>query len=635
MMCFFRLWLSAILSLGITHSLASTPYPFILNSKALTPTQKIDSLIITLQKNFDNHYLLADSIAQLTIAMAEKINYTQGLSGAYVMLALIKEGQGKLVEAEQYCQQALGLMENLPKPKYRTLAEITLGTIYRRQSRKHDATQQYYKALAYAQQMHDSLLIRHANTSLAIMFVGEKEYDKAMQFHEEALRIALQMNHEPSIQKCYTNIGIVYARLKNYDRALQFHTKALALALKANDTRQAAFAYNDLGSTSLFSGDYETAIRHLKKSISMREDLQERNEIAYTYNYLGQTYQKIGNQREAISWLTKSLFVATEIGNNKQIGEALDQLSTVYASFSKYDSAYYYASLYQHFRDSIRQIEKISDLHELNIRYETSQKEQALAASKLKIQQRNNQLILIITISIILLLIGVIVYRHLYLTSKEFKLKAELADYRTLTTLQEDRLRIAQELHDNIGMHLTFVNNAIDEIQDNVPKESFDDIKKITKDAMYELRKTVWFLNKRSASLEEFIIKLRDYIPKNGKPYITIELKGNSQLVLTSKIVNHLFRFIQEGINNAIKHAQATCLTVNVEGGENEIRIDINDDGVGFSMHKATSGFGIQSMHKRIAEMHGSIKFETTSGTRITATIPLEVLDEAKHPQFK
>jgi signal transduction histidine kinase len=622
-----RLYLCAILLLTVLDTYAENPYQSILEDRNLTTHQKVDSLISTIRQHYDNHYTLADSITKQVIRMADKANYTEGLSGAYVMMSLIKEGQGKLVEAEQYCRQAIGLMETLPLSKYRTLAEITLGTIYRRQARKHDATQQYYKGLEFAQQTQDSLLMRHANTSLAIMFVGEKEYEKAMQYHEEALRIALQMNHEPSIQKCYTNIGIVHARLKNYDLAMQFHTQALELALKGNDTRQAAFSYNDLGATSLFAGNYEMAIRHLKKSIAMREALDDRNEIAYTYNYLGQTYLRLHNKKEAILWLTKSLTVANDIGNNKQIGEALDQLSTIYSNFNQYDSAFYYARRHQHFRDSIRQIEKLADMQELNIRYETVQKEQALAASKLKIQKRNNQLVLIITLSIILLLSGVIVYRHLYLQSKELKLKAELAEYRTLTTLQEDRLRIAQELHDNIGMHLTFVNNAIDEIQEDVPKESFDNIKKITKDAMYELRKTVWFLNKRSASLEEFIIKLRDYIPKNGKPCISIELNGDTQLVLPSKTVNHLFRFIQEAINNAIKHAQASHVSVVIVGSEKEIAIDIIDDGVGFSMHQTTSGFGIQSMHKRVAEMNGRIKFDTTKGTHISVNLPLEHIE--------
>ncbi|HEU4462506.1 MAG TPA: GAF domain-containing sensor histidine kinase [Solirubrobacterales bacterium] len=87
-----------------------------------------------------------------------------------------------------------------------------------------------------------------------------------------------------------------------------------------------------------------------------------------------------------------------------------------------------------------------------------------------------------------------------------------------------------------------------------------------------------------------------------------------------------VYRLVQEALTNAVKHAQARRVEVTVEGGGDEIRIGIRDDGRGFDLSQATGGRGLIGMRERIELFGGTIEVssEPGEGTKISATVPLQ-----------
>ncbi|HEX5989844.1 MAG TPA: GAF domain-containing sensor histidine kinase [Solirubrobacterales bacterium] len=86
-----------------------------------------------------------------------------------------------------------------------------------------------------------------------------------------------------------------------------------------------------------------------------------------------------------------------------------------------------------------------------------------------------------------------------------------------------------------------------------------------------------------------------------------------------------VYRLVQEALTNAVKHAEAERVEVAVEGGDEEIRIVINDDGRGFDLAQATAGRGLSGMRERIELFGGRIEVssEPGEGTEIVASVPL------------
>ncbi len=603
-------------------------------STSLKNTEKVDSLYNFYNRNYFKDYQLVDSLAKVSLQFSKDVKYTRGEAVIQIVLALVQENIGKLYLSEHYAKNAVSILNSNNLEKDLPRAYYALGTFYRRKNRNAEAMNEFLNGLKVSEKLKDSSGMRLLYTSIAILNVTEKNYDKALFYHLKALDISKKIKDESAEQKCYTNIGIVYSRRKDYDEALKYHTLALKLAIKLDDERTVAFVYNDLGSTYLYKGDYVKSIQYLKKSIEIRERVIELSELSYTYNYLGQAYAKSRNFSESEKWLKRSYVIAKQIDNNKQIFESYEELSTMYASFNKFDSAFVYSHKYNLFRDSIRQIENSESLNQLSAQYEAEKQEQQIkelsqqnTIQELQLKQRKFFLGIAIVLIIIVLLIAYLIYYKRKQKERRLNLEAQLLKIESEQKITSERVRISRDLHDNIGSYLTFINSSMAAVnaENEEQQEKLTQIKGLTTETIKELRKTVWLINKTEVSLEEFSVKLRELF--KNIPHFKINVSGVVENKLSAQQATEVFRVIQESVNNAIKHSEASEITLHLEGMEsNLLKVVITDNGKGFDMRSASTGFGLSNMKSRIQDLNGA--FDLTSepgeGTKIFFTLSLE-----------
>jgi len=429
-------------------------------------------------------------------------------------------------------------------------------------------------------------------------------------------------------------MGIVYMRQGRFDESIASHNKALDMARDLGIERDEAFVYNDLGSVYFLSGyDLHKAIDYLLRAIAIRERINERNEIAYSYNYLGQVYRQLGNLMEAERWMKKGLQMAIETSNSKQTYEGYHELSILYAQFGRHDSAYQYLNKYTTFSDSLRLIEKAAAIDELTVRYESEKKEQQIEVltqqttiQQLGLQRRNLLLLASVLLFVSASAMAYMIYRNRMAGERqllnEAALKAELLRAEAQNALQQDRLRISRELHDNIGSHLTFIKSAVDHATEG-DAATMQQVKTIASDTIRELRKTVWLINRSSVGLEEFTVKLREYVAFNTK--ITVAAHIPDEVILESTVATHLFRMVQEAVNNALKYGAASHIRVDVERVSKGVKIGVMDDGVGFDPEKVTAGYGIANMRSRAEAMDGEFILRSAPGEGTAVEIRLRV----------
>lgn len=190
-------------------------------------------------------------------------------------------------------------------------------------------------------------------------------------------------------------------------------------------------------------------------------------------------------------------------------------------------------------------------------------------------------------LAVILSLLGYLFYSQQRIKNRQLQKENELKDalikIETQNRLQEQRLRISRDLHDNIGAQLTFIISSLDNLKYGfqLPEKLSNKLKSIsefTSTTIYELRDTIWAMNKNEISLEDLQSRISNFIDKANfaTDRIKFDFKSNASddknFTLTSVQGMNVYRIVQEAINNALKYANAKNITVDFNHGKKSIK---------------------------------------------------------------
>jgi signal transduction histidine kinase/ligand-binding sensor domain-containing protein len=219
------------------------------------------------------------------------------------------------------------------------------------------------------------------------------------------------------------------------------------------------------------------------------------------------------------------------------------------------------------------------------------------------------------------LLLGTIFFTGSRYSKKRYERR--IHQMREQHKLQLERERIARELHDNVGSQLTYLINKIED-EEAVLKNKEEAVKlgSFAREAMRELRETIWALDKKQILPEELGNKVRQLLRLyNGNGHtIELEWKYNSkEQPLNSLEALNIYRIIQEAVNNAAKYSEASEIRVRGIFSGNAISVSISDNGKGFQPNQSDKGYGLQNMQKRADEMNGNLQIRSAidKGTSI------------------
>ncbi len=226
---------------------------------------------------------------------------------------------------------------------------------------------------------------------------------------------------------------------------------------------------------------------------------------------------------------------------------------------------------------------------------------------------------------IVVLVIVVLIVRYF----AQRKMKQRLQALKLQQKIQEEKQRISRDLHDNIGSEITLLISSIDQQHHgNANAKGWKELGKNARKMMAQLRQTIWVMNKECILLKDFKQKATDHLVRmleNTAIRHEVTLRGDMNAELSPAVAMHLFRIIQEAVNNTIKHAEASSFQVHFSSNNKLLHITIQDDGIGFDTTQSTNGhFGLKNMHDRTVELNGTfnISAEQGKGTIIELHIP-------------
>ncbi|WP_104736402.1 sensor histidine kinase [Hanstruepera ponticola] len=187
---------------------------------------------------------------------------------------------------------------------------------------------------------------------------------------------------------------------------------------------------------------------------------------------------------------------------------------------------------------------------------------------------------------------------------------------------EEERTRVSKDLHDSVGQQLTLIKKKA---QNNKQEE----LSSLTNQALEEVRsisRALYPSNLKQLGLTESIEQLLYDLDEQTELFVSVDIDPINKLFNEEQSLN-IYRFIQEAVNNVIKHAQAKSLEVVIEHKNQIVKLSVIDNGKGFDNIAALrqKSLGLKTMTERIRILGGEFHIISTlnNGTTIEVTIPV------------
>ncbi len=460
-----------------------------------------------------------------------------------------------------------------------------------------------------------------------------RDLPKANFYMQTAISIVEQIEDKGLItSKLYDNYAVLKEMEGKLDSALYFSNKSLENKIKLNDTIGLPYSLNKIAGIYALKKDFVQAFNFLSISDSFRE--KENNQFGIAENkMLRANFLKAqGKIDSALFYYYQTYNLAQSLNYNYLIASSLQNISDIYLLKKDFMKSLDYYKKYIVFKDSLENLEKNTRIAQLEISFETAQKDKLISEKLNEIKQRNLWLIIAAISLVLIISISIISYK-LQKTRKEKEIKEieynnQLIKANLEKKILDEKLRISRELHDNIGSQLTFIISSIDNLiyKSGIVDKNISNIKDFSLSALYDLRNTIWSMKEKEGTLEKLFLKVNDLIQRLNPETLGINISVKNQLTdnydLSSIQMLNLFRIIQEAVQNSIKHSSAKNIDIIFTQTENCPLIIIKDNGIGFDLAKIEEGNGLENMRIRAEQSNSKLNIiSDNNGTTITISI--------------
>ena len=630
-------------------SIAGAQNPRLDSLLLVSKSQKSDALIQTYNEiSWEYRNSSADSAlhyARLAYQISKDGANQLGEAQSLNSIAAAFEATGVLDSAEVYHNRGLNIKLAINDTIGIADTYNNLGIIHDTRGDFSKALQNYFLALGiYEKHATDENKVPMVLVNIGIVYKKQKEYQKVLEYYQKALDIYKRTKNDIGRVITTGNIGSVLLNLEDYERSIEYSEEAMKTYATLGYIRYVPYMQVNIAIARDSLKQYEAARKDYLESISAFERDQNLYELSNAKVALAKNYARDQQFQQARRQLQEALSIINDQDYKEIRVKALKQMAETDAASGRYADAFKNYKRYAVEKDSLFESEKTKTIFELETKYETEKNEREINAQRaniaeqeLKLNKKNTQLAGLGLLALVFALIGHLFYNQQKLKNiqlrKENELKDALVKIETQNRLQDQRLRISRDLHDNIGAQLTFIISSIDnlkygfELPQNLGNK-LEGISSFTSSTIYELRDTIWAMNKQEISFEDLQSRISNFIEKAGvsqdQTTFKFEAPKSVETNFTSVQGMNIYRIIQEAVNNAIKYANASTIEVSIDQSPNEMNVTISDNGQGFDIEKVERGNGLQNMTKRTKELGGDLKVVSSSdsGTKVILTLP-------------
>jgi signal transduction histidine kinase len=452
-------------------------------------------------------------------------------------------------------------------------------------------------------------------------FYGELGYrmkrndiKKAQDYMLKGIKLAEKKTLEKPLMGLYDNYGVLKEMQSQYDSAFYFYQKGLQLKEKFNDLSGIPYSLTNLGGLMVLQKRFDKAKPYFFRALDIRKKLGDTLGICETYLFLSDVNLEQGEFKQALDNLNFVIDHALKKGFYEMLSNAFKKRAVIYEKSGDLKCALKDVRSSMQFKDSLSQQSMRDKLAELQVEFETNEKEKELLNERIKAERFQNWMwfLALLLVTVLLTALSIQFKR----TSEKRKL-----ELKNLKDLEFERMRISRDLHDNIGAELTLITSKLDiqamTSKNIVQQKELNELSALSRGASVLLRETIWSIRQDAIKKADLLEKIESFAKRraDGKLEIKTKILSDQLQFIPSSEALHLYRIAQEAVNNAIKYAGPSEILIEFEF-EN---FKIFDNGKGFDLNNYKPGYGIQNMKQRASEMDAEFIINSGSmGTMIT-----------------
>lgn len=596
------------------------------------------------------------------LALAQRLGYRRGVGKVYRLLGRFNSNAGKYDAALHALRQAQAIFQQLRDTFSLAGSLSQIGGVYSDQGNYEKAVVAYNQALTLAEQRGDVGSQKSYAFNLGGIYGEMGQYEKAINIFQQHFEEIYDLNRNPDITcALYQNLATCYEKLGQYAKAQRYADLDLKEARQAGLQAEEADALLLLGQLEADQHRVPASLPYLTQALALMRRLAQPDYTAKALLALGDSWSKLGRNQEANRAFTEAAQLAEQVNDKPLRQEAYRGLATVDAKLGNYQAAYRYQALAAAWQDSVLNEASLDKITTLQVRYETEhkdaqnrllQKQKQLQQAQLQTQQqvirrRNVQLWAGLAVAALLAGLAYLLYNRRRLRrevefAQERQLLERLRAQAVLEAEEAERRRIGSDLHDGVGQLLTAATLNLHSLGEElgvqtegqqsllqnalaVVEESFSEVRSISHNLMPNA------LIKRG--LAQAVRDFLDKLPSAGRVKINLEVVGLDRGGrLEPTMENVLFRVIQELVQNILKHAQATEVTLQIIRHPEELTVLVEDNGLGFDPAALgeDAGIGLKNIESRMAYLGGRVDFDAAPGrgTTVTLEVPLATVVE-------
>jgi PAS domain S-box-containing protein len=449
---------------------------------------KYDELGIKLAKKHKWINQLINASINYAIHSNELCSYKQADSVLSSVEDLINRGEWNVKKADYYYQKASNYYDwsryQLAKEYYeKALIEfkkhknkIGIAKTFKGLGITVSVWSDYEGSIGYLQQARDIYTefgdqqgIETINLAMGVVMEQWGKIDVALNYYENALNYFEEKHDIFNQANLRLHIGDLYIKKGNYNKALDYYFTAENLEKLKPHKKLRAITLSNIAEAFYFMGKYREAMEYQDEALKLKYEIGDRKRIAISLIDLGKIHLALKNYNKAVNYAKEGYKIANMSLLSSEALESLHLLSEGYSSLRKLDSAYFYLNKYIVLKDKIFNDENTKTLNNLQIKYNTREKEKENQVLKLKNSQ--NELLLrkerdakylTFIVTLFIFLITLVILLFLRARDKQNRKNNFMLQYKnTEITKQKEKLSVLNsELIESRAKYMSIVENA-------------------------------------------------------------------------------------------------------------------------------------------------------------------------------
>lgn len=519
----------------------------------------------------------------------------------------------------------------------------------------------YAQASNIYNRLQDTFGIANSYNAIGVLMMEISQNRKSIKYLKKCIPYFKEYKEKKYLMSTYSNIGGIFARIEELDSALYYLNKCQYVVRKNKGLKLSSSAVNNIASVHEKKGQIDSALLYYNigldnyvNNINLTITFLENKLWIYTRKRLFKKGEKL------IPQILDNIKKTSSLNIKK---EAYTKLYLFYEKQNNNQKALLYLKKIVNLQGKIFHLEKNKIVNELDAKYEISRKEKELQLIKkeknlqeVQLEQEATKngfyqvLIIISIISLVLFSIALYQGKQKLIAQQKLNTQQEELSKKSLFSLEQtkkietlsakmdgqeqERKRIAQELHDNLGSLLSTVKYYYASLQPELSKFGFESpkIKKIHNfidQACNEVRKVAHTLHddghyghNLDYKIKELVNRLKDSDDMEAEYYA----HGVESLNLSPLEEKEIYHMTSELVNNVIKHANARHLVISLTFANHELTIIIEDDGKGIENVDISNGMGWKTIQERTQSMNGSFNIDSRLEQGTTAVLEFKNL---------